>query len=255
MAIDPHSVNGDTFVFIKKQKDGEEADFVLHFPGEDTIFRPSAPKFKNLEPNENPGGPEEMQQVSSMRAGKHPRPYRWARSKHTGRPHPKEPWELILRKDEMLKVIENRGNKWFIVSNSRGIKGWAHSSWLSFRFNHHADPGEAYSRYVEDMESCLKPGQLRSFPEMSRYMDSCAEEACKPMKQEYLGICSHDLARLLRGSGHYTRESLKEERNKWHPDKFARFCHPESRDKLRKKAEAVFVLHGVLIDMLENSAD
>lgn len=154
----------------------------------------------------------------------------------------------------MVKVLEDRGRDWYIVLNVRDVKGWVHKTWLDFNVNVHVDPREAYVLFKEETSEMLKRSALREFPVLSRYMDACAEDGCKTIKQDSTGlaICAHDLERLLRGSGVYTVDFLKGERNTWHPDKFARFCHPESRDDLQSKAGALFVLFGVLIDLLQN---
>lgn len=253
VAIDPHSQKGDTFMFIKKQQLGIEPAFVLKFESEDMISRvpPSPPA------DATSGLPQIPHQVvSHANHAEDPQHYHWAFSKRAGRPHPKESWELELKRGERVKVIKEMGRDWYVVLNRHGVKGWVHSSWLDFRgLQLHADPREAYARWTADTEKMLTtPGTIRNFPHLASYLDACAKDLCKAMKQDSrgIGICVHDLHELLRGSGQYSLDHLKAERNKWHPDKFARFCHPESRDDLKPKAEALFVLFGVLMDWMEN---
>ncbi|KAF2871644.1 hypothetical protein BDV95DRAFT_607066 [Massariosphaeria phaeospora] len=254
VSIDTHSTRAETFVFIKKQPEDKEADFITHFPHEDVVSR-----LTHLKASTD----TEPEQASKEGTGQHlqttqnepnvPHTYRWARSKNKGRPHPGETRELSMKKGEMVKVIQEPGNNWYIVENKRGEKGWAHAIWLDLDSKVYADPRAAYARFVEEMDQLLKPGRLRSFPDLGQYMDACTETLCQEIKQNGIGICSHDLAKLLGGSGRYSREFLRDERNKWHPDKFARFCHTDFREYLKKDAEAMFVLHGVLIDILENA--
>lgn len=120
----------------------------------------------------------------------------------------------------------------------------------------HVDPREAYIRFTTDIATLLQAGSLRSFPVLSNYMNVCGQEACKATKLNKdgrgLDICVHDLHELMRGSGRYSLEMLRGERNKWHPDRFARFCHVDHRESIREKAQALFVLYGVLMDRLEN---
>ncbi|KUJ17591.1 uncharacterized protein LY89DRAFT_57884 [Mollisia scopiformis] len=42
------------------------------------------------------------------------------------------------------------------------------------------------------------------------------------LKGELIGCCHHDLEKVFRGSGMYSREWLRRERHQWHPDKFSR---------------------------------
>lgn len=181
--------------------------------------------------------------------------FKWAISKHTGRSHARDSWELDLKKGERVKILKDMGNDWFLVENRRGENGWVHKAWLdSQQMVPHIDPRQAYARFTVDVEKMLKAGDIRSFPDLSRYMNACTKDACNPLKKgtRCLGICIHDLHELMCGSGEYTLDTLKTERYKWHPDKFARYCHPDHREILREKAQALFVLFGVLMDILEN---
>ncbi|KAF1950627.1 hypothetical protein CC80DRAFT_509566 [Byssothecium circinans] len=182
-----------------------------------------------------------------------PQFFQWAFAKHNGRPHRHDTWELNLKKGEKLKVLKDMGKDWFVVLNGSKEKGWAHRTSLKFgETRPHADPREAYGRWAEDTEKMLRSGDMTSFPKLSDYMDACGRDACQQVKKEALGICAHDLHELLRGSGQYSLELLKTQRNNWHPDKFARFCRPEHRERLKVQAEALFVMFGVLMDWMMN---
>jgi hypothetical protein len=166
-------------------------------------------------------------------------------SKRTGRSHVKDSWELELKKGERVKILKYMGNDWFFVEDRRKQNGWVHGAWLDFQqMIPHVDPREAYARFTVDVEKMLKAGNIRTFPVLSRYMNACAKEVCSPLKKDThcLGICIHDLHELMHGSGDYCLDTLKLERNKWHPDRFARYCHPEHREFLREKAQVLFVL-------------
>jgi hypothetical protein len=243
VSFDPHSATGDTFTFIKKQDPGKEADFVLQFEQQAMISRLAQLPEQVVESE------QDEQHVHIAKASTGPEAYQWAFAKHSGRSHPTDDWELKMKKGEKLKVLRDMGKGWYVVRNMQGEKGWAHSSQLDFKEQRsHVDPREAYTRWAADTEELLKPGAVRSFPQISGYMNACGKDGCQQVKQEPLGICAHDLYELLRGSGEYSLEFLKSQRNKWHPDKFARFCHPEHRDGLKPQAEALFVLFGVLMD-------
>lgn len=181
-------------------------------------------------------------------------PYQWATSRKSGRPHPKESRELDLVKGERIKVFQDMGRDWFIALGRKNVKGWVHRSWLRFGDPKlHGNPSSipiAYKRFQEDLQKMLKPGQLSSFPPMAEYVNDCNRHDCQARKEEVssVGICIHDLNILLEGSGSYSYEWLKEGRNVWHPDRFARFCQSGYAEGLKPKAEQVFVLYGILMD-------
>jgi methylenetetrahydrofolate dehydrogenase (NADP+)/methenyltetrahydrofolate cyclohydrolase/formyltetrahydrofolate synthetase len=69
------------------------------------------------------------------------------------------------------------------------------------------------------------------------------------VKGEGVGICAHDLKVLLAGSGDYSVAWLKDARNQWHPDRFGWYCAAESVGPLKAKAEQMFVLYGLVMEM------
>ncbi|KAF2683020.1 hypothetical protein K458DRAFT_369169 [Lentithecium fluviatile CBS 122367] len=270
VGMDPHSTTGDTFAFVMKKQAGREPDFVVRFEPEDMVSRlplckgefskptdnlelvdtdePTEPAATGLHANAGP----HRQVVNVAKPPDGTPAYRWAVSRRSGRSHASDTWELDLEKGKRVKVLEEKGNDWFIVQDGRGRKGYAHGSWLEFKEIHpHIDPREAYELWKADTDKWLQIGAIRTFPSPSRYMDACAKDICKPLKKEG-NICAHDLHELLRGSGKYSLEFLKAQRTRYHPDKFARYCHPEKKEELKSKAEALFVLFGVLMDWLEN---
>lgn len=62
------------------------------------------------------------------------------------------------------------------------------------------------------------------------------------MMGEKLGICNHQLSKLLMGSGEYELGWLKKERLRWHPDKFP------GRGPVQGLAKEMFQLPQKLID-------
>lgn len=96
----------------------------------------------------------------------------------------------------------------------------------------------------------LNAGNIRAFPDLGRYVNTCSQDSCSARKTAPpdLGICYHDLHELMRGSGNYSMDTLKAERVKWHPDRFVRYCHPDHREALKEKAQAFFVMFGVLME-------
>ncbi|KAF2623885.1 hypothetical protein BU25DRAFT_349118 [Macroventuria anomochaeta] len=248
VALDPHAPVGETFAFIKKQHDAQEAPFVINF------YQDAAHAL------ETPKAAPEVQETRLQhieRKPEKPKLFRWAISKRNGRPHPGESWELELKEGQKVKVWDHMGRDWHIVEGRGGTKGWVHGTWLEFCGSKvHKDPRHNYTLFQDDMRKLLIPGQLREFPPLCEYMSVCSNAACEPLKGgSKPGICIHDLQTLLEGSGCYSYEWLKEERNVWHPDKFARYCHPEHKEHLKTSAQEVFVLYGVLMDMSSQQED
>ncbi|KAF9728780.1 hypothetical protein PMIN03_011702 [Paraphaeosphaeria minitans] len=242
VAIDPHSPTGGTFAFVEKTQDGREPNFVLRCEPEDTVSR--------LHSKQDPPSVH-TQVINVPKKSEGLLMFQWAVSKYTGCSHARDTWELELKKGERVKVLKYMGNDWFFVENRRNEHGWVHKSWLDFQqMTPHVDPRKAYARFTVDVEKMFKAGNIRMFPVLNLYMNACTKDTCSPLKTDphYLGICHHDLHELMRGSGDYSLDTLKTERNKWHPDRFARFCHPHHRETLREKAQALFVLFGVLME-------
>lgn len=193
------------------------------------------------------------------------KPFRRARVKKAGRPHPTDLWELKLKLNEIVKVFEDCGRGWYFVENGVGERGYAHETSLDFQVDRkslkvaaadrHHDVADAYNRFTSDVCNLLVTANIETFPVLSKYIDECRKEECKSWKEDGPEVCIHDLTKLLQGSGRFGVQLVKEERNKWHPDKFALFCHPERRDHLKKTAEELFVLMGLLMDHLEKASN
>ena len=230
-------------MFLKKQPPGEEAPFIIHL-GQEKLHTNMA---SQPEPQQSSFGLQHAVERSDK-----PREYQWATCKKSGRPHVGELRELRVIKNEKIKILRDMGRDWFIAERREGTQGWVHRSWLDFsNQKSRPDAKRAYAQFREDVQKVLETGQTCDFPIMASYIDSCTKPDCQPLKEtdSLLGICIHDLMVLLDGSGRYSYEWLKEERNAWHPDRFARFCHPEHADRLKPMAEQMFVLYGVLMDL------
>jgi hypothetical protein len=158
-------------------------------------------------------------------------------------------WELLMKKGQRVKVFEDKGKDWHLVENLQGRQGYAHISWLDLE----RTAALAYQEFMEDVTMKFKLGTITKFPDMRLYIvDGCLEKGCKINKDDgNLQICPHEVEQLLRGSGCYSYAFLKDERNKWHPDKFARHCHPTHRENLKSKSQELFVEMGLLMDVLE----
>ncbi|KAF2648924.1 hypothetical protein K491DRAFT_573696, partial [Lophiostoma macrostomum CBS 122681] len=229
VSIDPYKPLCNQYVFILKSEAGKEPDFALQFDGQELVLRHSFVKDK------------------IQRSYQAPRKFIWAYSKHTGRPHRTDTWELPMKKDQRVKVYKDQGNDWYLVENMQGKQGFAHSSWLDLK----RIQVDVYQEFVHDVDAKFKLGTITVFPNMRLFVvDRCSKEECKHNKAAGdLNICAHELEHLLRGSGCYSHAFLKEERNKWHPDKFARHCHPAHRDDLKRKSQELFVMMGLLMDV------
>lgn len=233
---------GETFAFIKKQRNAQQATFIIHFYQDVTHTSDTIEATHTVQDNR-------MQHIA--REPEKPAFFRWAISKGEGRPHASDTWEVKLKRGKKVKVWKDQGNDWYIIETEKGEKGYAHGSWLAFYGNRALkDPGRTYAQFQADMRTLLVPNQLRTFPSLREYMLDCTNAACEQRKStSQLGICVHDLQTLLEGSGRYCYEWLKEERIVWHPDKFARYCHTDHKEELKTYAQEMFVLYGVLMDM------
>ena len=76
------------------------------------------------------------------------------------------------------------------------------------------------------------------FPQTPTY--GCKENRC--IKGELVSACHHDMERTMIGSGCYSKDWLKKERLKWHPDKF------HGMGGIQEMAAEMFVLIQRLID-------
>lgn len=94
-----------------------------------------------------------------------------------------------------------------------------------------------------------------SFPYIPAAIATCALPVCTLQKVEpgSLRACKHDVEKFLRASGNYGYEWLRQERLRWHPDRFGRLCAEEWRDEGRKVAEEMFKMIDILITEVEAS--
>jgi methylenetetrahydrofolate dehydrogenase (NADP+)/methenyltetrahydrofolate cyclohydrolase/formyltetrahydrofolate synthetase len=199
VAIDAHALTSDTFAIVKMQKPNQKAHFILHFGQE--------PVHARLVDAEH-----RLQTTIPKPENTH---FLWATSKRAGTSHA-DVWELKLKKGEKVKVLQETGNNWFVVEGRKGIKGWAHGSWLDFSNRQlHQNAKTAYQQFSNEVQEMLVPGKLRMFPSLANYVDSCTRADCRPVKDDgsLTGLCVHDLKTLLRGSRCYAHAWLKEQRN------------------------------------------
>lgn len=100
------------------------------------------------------------------------------------------------------------------------------------------------------------PKLLSSFPYLPSSVTKCSLTACTMLKLEDNSIhaCQHDVERLLRASGLYSYEWLRQERLRWHPDRFGRLCEEEWRETGKKLAGEMFKLMSVLIEELKGDS-
>ncbi|OCK75124.1 hypothetical protein K432DRAFT_362578 [Lepidopterella palustris CBS 459.81] len=161
--------------------------------------------------------------------------------------------ELFLQKGEVIKVIEIKGQFWVIGENARGKKGWIHRNWIDMVAESEIpkNPAEVYKIWKISCDAAFAKGGIQEFPELPQSTKFCKAASCVGVKKEpgSLGACQHDVAKLLRGSGAYSFDFLKTERNAWHPDKFGQRCNPEKKALLQKKSEELFVIFGLLMEI------
>ncbi|KAF2676406.1 hypothetical protein K458DRAFT_379961 [Lentithecium fluviatile CBS 122367] len=90
---------------------------------------------------------------------------------------------------------------------------------------------------------------LTGFPYLPPAVTTCRMPTCTLVKTDAEGLraCKHDVERLLRASGLYSYEWLRQERIRWHPDRFGRLCEVGWREEGRRLAEEMFKAVDILI--------
>lgn len=101
----------------------------------------------------------------------------------------------------------------------------------------------------------LPTGLLLAFPYLPAAITICSLPSCELHKSEPQGIkaCRHDVENLMRASGSYSYEWLRQERLRWHPDRFGRLCDESWRESGRKMAEEMFKIIDALMEDLKNA--
>jgi hypothetical protein len=87
-----------------------------------------------------------------------------------------------------------------------------------------------------------KPALIKSFPHLPSDITICDSPSCLPSKSLPFGLraCKHDVEALFRGSGLYSYDWLRQERLRWHPDRFGRLCVEEFKEEGKRKAEEMW---------------
>lgn len=103
--------------------------------------------------------------------------------------------------------------------------------------------------------SVTSPALLSSFPYLPATVLLCTIPICVLQKADPAGLraCKHDVERLLRASGEYTYEWLRQERLRWHPDRFGRLCEENWKEEGKRLAEEMFkIVDGLISELKEN---
>ncbi|KAF2742364.1 hypothetical protein M011DRAFT_481754 [Sporormia fimetaria CBS 119925] len=233
-AINPHRDMCDSYVFIKAPTGADGIDYVVRIGTEESVLH-LQPPIKTVAPDEYRGK-------------------RWVRSLRNGRPHKTDAWELLLKKNEDVRILRDQGRGWFLAQDRRGMVGYVYEDWVDLKGagKPYIPPAVALARFKSDSEQLSSSTSATEFPDLS-YMDHCTDEQCKRVKEDEngIGICVHDLGRVLSLEGKGSATFLKTERNKWHPDRFHRICQGRQGTELVKKAQALFVLVNELLEELE----
>jgi hypothetical protein len=96
------------------------------------------------------------------------------------------------------------------------------------------------------------------FPYLPVKATTCNQTICITAKADPSGLraCKHDVERLFRASSSYSYEWLRQERIRWHPDRFGRLCQPEWRDTGRRLAEEMFkIIEGLMMELEKTRAN
>ena len=91
---------------------------------------------------------------------------------------------------------------------------------------------------------------LVAFPYLPPATTTCTLASCVVLKSDPHSIkaCRHDVEALLRASGLYSYEWLRQERLRWHPDRFGRLCDEAWRHEGKKMAEEMFKIIDALME-------
>lgn len=103
-----------------------------------------------------------------------------------------------------------------------------------------------------DTNSSTPTALLTSFPYLPPQTTTCALPHCIVTKSTPHDIkaCKHDVEKLFRASGLYSYEWLRQERLRWHPDRFGRLCEDEWREVGRRMAEEMFkIIEGLMEEL------
>ena len=110
----------------------------------------------------------------------------------------------------------------------------------------YADWSRACEKYFADQTGAAAaafPNPAQFLPKAAR----CKEDKC--VKEEWLGICRHELLTLFRGNGTFGLNWLREELLRWEPDRFARnIGRGEDKKGAREMAGEMYKLVQKLID-------
>lgn len=96
-----------------------------------------------------------------------------------------------------------------------------------------------------------------SFPYLPSSLAVCPLPVCALQKADPGGLraCKHDVERLLRASGSYTYDWLRQERLRWHPDRFGRLCAIGWREEGKKLSEEMFKIIDILMGEMERARE
>ncbi|KAF2846513.1 hypothetical protein T440DRAFT_458191 [Plenodomus tracheiphilus IPT5] len=94
------------------------------------------------------------------------------------------------------------------------------------------------------------PKLLSTFPYLPSIHPTCNLPTCILLKASDNSIhtCQHDVEKLLRASGLYSYEWLRQERLRWHPDRFGRLCEEGWREEGKRMAGEMFKVLSALIE-------
>ncbi|MCJ1228599.1 hypothetical protein MMC12_005260 [Toensbergia leucococca] len=101
-----------------------------------------------------------------------------------------------------------------------------------------------YQNWSASCTSLNDPTSLTHFP--SPPSSHCHQSNC--LRGDHLDACHHDLERMLRGSGEYSREFLRRWWVRFHPDKFSA-CAEGVRGGMEGRGKDMFLMLGRLMEV------
>ncbi|KIW07403.1 uncharacterized protein PV09_02246 [Verruconis gallopava] len=164
--------------------------------------------------------------------------------------------ELTLTRNQSLRILEAKGDWWYIARTTAGDEGWVPSSYIKLLATPQSlETHTFYLAWSQSVAEAILGGSKSSkghrldacsFPWLPPEICTCEEPSCRLRKQEQRpGACAHDVESLMKGVGgtRYGAGWLWRQSLMWHPDRFIKkFSDEFVVDGMRAVAEMFTIL-------------
>ncbi|KFY22844.1 hypothetical protein V491_02697 [Pseudogymnoascus sp. VKM F-3775] len=112
---------------------------------------------------------------------------------------------------------------------------------------------EAFIRWERDCDIAFRnKGSMTKFPFPP--LPRCTDINCVAFTESPAPACKHNVKQFLKSSGHFTMEFLKDEKNRWHEDRFT-LCRDDLKPQFRRLANSLFVILNPLYEELKKQQE